>query len=270
MTDDFMSNNVTERMDRLHIACSKTHRVDLILTQCIFVLILTTCHFLWYRSHEALPSDAAWILVPICLLGDAVLLTFVLLGNDVRLATTIHNDDTVCIGIAKYRFPEPTTTTVAKTEGTGKPPDSNIVDLMSTCTHACEFIPHTQMLRMRCISLQSFHAIELRIENNIACIADSTDIYPYIKLEHSGNFSSQALKCMLDEVCRRGLLFGRLPANIPHHNVLYHNAILIHKDYLSETARARLTRNRRTSRRLPHREGQLLLATPDTATPVLH
>lgn len=117
-----MSNNVTEGGDHLHIACSKTHRADLILTQCIFVLILATCHFFWYRSHEAPPSAPAWILVPICLLGYAVLLTFVLLGNGLRLATTIYKDGTACVGIAKYRFPEPMTATVAKTEGIGTPP----------------------------------------------------------------------------------------------------------------------------------------------------
>jgi hypothetical protein len=122
MTENFISNNVTERVDHLHIACSKTHRADLILTQCIFVITLTTCHFLWYRTHEAIPSDSAWILVPICLLGDAVLLTFVLLGNGLRLATTIYKDGTACIGIAKYRFPEPMTATVAKTEGIRTPP----------------------------------------------------------------------------------------------------------------------------------------------------
>jgi hypothetical protein len=122
MKENSGTTQLSESSGELRIAYSTSDRVGLALLLFIFMAILATCHYFWHRAHSSLFSDESWLLIPMCLLGDAGLIAFFLWSGSLKSPVSISIDGAVRQGIAIWKFPGPMTALVAKVGGSKGPP----------------------------------------------------------------------------------------------------------------------------------------------------
>ena len=107
----------SESADALHIAYPTADRVGLALLSLIGAAILAVSHYLWQTTHASLFSNNNWVVIPICLLGDAGLIAFVLWSGSLKSTVSIRTDGAVQEGIGRWKFPGVMTALVVKTGG---------------------------------------------------------------------------------------------------------------------------------------------------------
>jgi hypothetical protein len=105
---------VSEDPSKLIISYSASSRIESALQLGICLIALAMCHYLLYKSQASIFSDN-WLLIPICLLGDAGLITLILRSGTAKSPVFIHANGIVGAGIATWRFPGPMTALANKT-----------------------------------------------------------------------------------------------------------------------------------------------------------
>jgi len=122
MKENSSASRISEGLDELHIAYSTSGRVEPALLLLIYVAILAAGHYIWHTTPSLLFSDANWLVIPMCLLGDAGLIALCLWSGSVKSPVSISVDGTVRHGVATWKFPGPMTALVGKTGGIKAPP----------------------------------------------------------------------------------------------------------------------------------------------------